>query len=201
MNRTIAVIVASAAALLLAMPAPAHDEHAAPEMTPEQMAEMQAYMQAGTPGAPHEWMASTAGSYDITVKSWHEPGGPPMEETATAVRTMGLEGRVLFEELSGSMMGMPFTGRGMMGYDNVTQEYWSTWTDSMSTGLMLSKGTCDAQKVCSFTGSWNDPIKKGPVTMRMNTRWTNATTQKFEIYGPGKDGKETKMMEMTYSKR
>jgi len=28
----------------------------------------------------------------------------------------------------------------------------------------------------------------------------SATTQIFEMYGPGKDGKETKMMEMTYTK-
>ena len=58
---------------------------------------------------------------------------------------MGLDGRVLIEEVTSSMMGMPFTGHGMTGYDNVTGKYWSTWTDSMSTGLMVSEGTCDAQ--------------------------------------------------------
>ena len=172
-----------------------------PQMTPEQMAEMEAYMKAGTPGPPHQEMASTTGNYDLKIKSWHEPGGPPMEETGTATRKMALDGRVLMEELTSSMMGMSFTGHSMMGYDNVTGKYWSTWTDSMSTGLMVSEGTCDAQNVCSFTGSWNDPIKKGPVTMRMITRWTSPTTQIFEMYGPGKDGKEVKMMEMTYTKK
>jgi hypothetical protein len=105
------------------------------------------------------------------------------------------------EEVTASMMGMSFTGHGMMGYDNVSGKYWSTWTDSMSTGLMVSEGTCDAEKACSFTGSWNDPIKKGPVTMRITTRWTSPTTQIFEMHGPGKDGKEMKMMEMTYTKK
>jgi len=114
---------------------------------------------------------------------------------------MGLDGRVLMEEITSSMMGIPFTGQAMMGYDNVTGKYWSTWTDSMSTGLMVSEGTCDAQQVCSFAGSWNDPITKGPVTMRITTRWTSPTIQIFEMYGPGKDGKEIKMMEMTYTKK
>jgi hypothetical protein len=173
----------------------------APQMTPEQMAEMEAYMQAGTPGAPHKALAASVGDYDLTIKSWQEPGGPAMEETATATRSMALDGRVLIENLKGSMMGMPFTGHAMMGYDNVSGKYWSTWTDSMSTGIMVSEGTCDAQDVCTYTGSWNDPIKKGPVTTKMTTRWTSPTTQIFEMFGPGRDGKEMKMMEMTYTKK
>ena len=36
--------------------------------------------------------------------------------------------------------------------------------------------------------------------MRMTCRWTSPTTQIFEMYGPGKDGKEMKMMEMTYTR-
>jgi hypothetical protein len=149
----------------------------------------------------HKALASRTGSYDLKIKSWHDPGGPPMEDTGTAVRTMGLEGRVMFEELKSAVMGMPFAGHGMTGYDNVTGKYWSTWTDSMSTGLMVSEGTCDAEDVCTFTGSYNDPITKAPVTMRMTSRWTSPTTELFEMYGPGKDGKEVKMMEMTYTKK
>ena len=201
MIRKLAGTVLAAIAVLLATLALAQEGHEQPQMTPAQMAEMEAYMKAGTPGAPHQALASTVGSYDLKIKSWHEPGGPAMEETGTAIRTMGLDGRVLIEDITSSMMGMSFTGHVMMGYDNVSGKYWSTWTDSMSTGLMVSEGSCDAQKACSFTGSWNDPIKKGPVTVRMATRWTSPTTQIFEMYGPGKDGKEMKMMEMTYTKK
>jgi hypothetical protein len=201
MARKLTGTVLMATAVLLTTLALAQEGHEQPQMTPEQMAEMEAYMKAGTPGAPHQALASTAGSYDLKIKSWQEPGGPAMEESGTAIRTMGLDGRVLIENVTSSMMGMSFTGHVMMGYDNVSGKYWSTWTDSMSTGMMVSEGTCDAQQSCSFTGSWNDPIKKGPVTMRMTTRWTSPTTQIFEMYGPGKDGKEMKMMEMTYTKK
>ena len=190
-----------AAAMLLATSALAQGGNEQPQMTPEQKAEMEAYMKAGTPGAPHQMLAATSGKYDLKIKSWHEPGGPAMEDTGTATRTMMLDGRVLVEEVNSSMMGTPFTGHAMTGYDNVSGKYWSTWTDSMSTGVMVSEGTCDAQKVCGFTGSWNDPIKKGPVTARMTSRWTNPTTEIFEMYGPGKDGKEMKMMQITYTKK
>ena len=39
-----------------------------PEMTPEQKAEMEAYMKAGTPGAPHKAMAATVGTYELKIE-------------------------------------------------------------------------------------------------------------------------------------
>jgi hypothetical protein len=188
-----------AAAALLALSTVAQAQQ--PEMTPEQKAEMEAYMKAGTPGAPHKAMAASVGTFDAKVKSWQAPGQPPTEEAATATRTMALDGRVRVEDFKGSMMGMPFTGHGMQGYDNVTGKYWATWNDSMSTGLMVSEGTCDAKNACTFKGSWNDPVKKTKVTSRMASKWTSPTTEVFEMWGPGKDGKEFKMMEITYTKK
>jgi hypothetical protein len=171
-----------------------------PKMTPEQVAEMEAWTKAGTPGEPHKALATTAGTYTVKTKTWHDPSAPPMEETGTAKRSMVFDGRVLVEEFSGTYMGAPFSGRGMTGYDNVSGKYWSTWNDSMSTGMIVTEGTCDAKQSCTFKGSYNDPIKKGPVKTRMTSRWTSPTTEVFEMYGPGKDGKEMKMMEMTYTK-
>ena len=172
-----------------------------PQMTPEQQAEMKAYEAAGTPGEPHRKLAAMAGSYTVKIRSWHEPGAPAMEETGKATRSMALDGRVLVEQFEGTMMGSPFTGHGMSGYDNVTGKYWSTWNDSMSTGLMVSDGTCDDQGTCSFTGSWNDPVTKKKTNARMTSRWTDANTEIFEMHAPGPDGKEFKMMEITYTKK
>jgi len=197
MNRTRLSLVTAAA--LMAMPALVRAQ--APEMTPEQKAEMEAYMKAGTPGAPHKALAGMTGTYEAKIKSWNEAGKPPTEETGTATRSMALDGRVLVEEFKGSMMGMPFTGHGMHGYDNVTGKHWSTWMDSMSTGLMVSEGTCDAKNACTYKGTWNDAVKKAPVTSRMTSRWASPTVEVFEMYGPGRDGKEMKMMEITYTKK
>jgi hypothetical protein len=203
MKRSLArPLLAATVVVALATLAVAQQGQKQAEMTPAQKAEMEAYKKAGTPGGPHQALASSAGSYDLKIKSWHEPGAPPMEDTGTATRSMALGGRVLVEQVNSSMMGMPFSGHGMMGFDNVSGKYWSTWNDTMSTGIMVSEGTCNSQKkTCTFTGSWNDALKKGPVTARMTTRWTSPTTEVFEMYGPGKDGKEMKMMEITYTKK
>jgi hypothetical protein len=197
MTRTLASMLAPLA--LCAAPALAQD--APPQMSPEEAAMMEAYQKAGTPGAPHAALAKMAGTYDMSIKSWHSPGAEPMVETGTATRTMALGGRVLVEETQATMMGQPFSGHGMYGYDNVSGKHWGTWNDSMSTGLMVSEGSCDEAGACTFNGSWNDPVTKGKVNARMTTKWTSPTVEVFEMHAPGPDGKEMKMMEITYTKR
>ncbi len=195
MIRTLAIALALGATLpVLAQDTP-------PDMSPEEAAMMQAYQQAGTPGTQHAELAKTAGTYDLAIKSWMAPDAEPTSESGTATRSMILGDRVMTEKVEATMHGQPFTGHGMTGYDNVTGKYWATWNDSMSTGLMVSKGTCDDQGACTFAGSWNDPVSKQEVSARMTTKWTSPTVEVFEMYGPGPDGKEYKMMEMTYTRR
>ncbi|MFC7300394.1 DUF1579 domain-containing protein [Cognatiluteimonas weifangensis] len=193
-----------AAALLplsLAAALPALAQDAPPQLSPEEAAMMQAYQQAGTPGAAHAALAKTVGDYTLSIRSWNAPDAPPTVETGTATRSMVLGGRVLVEQVQSQMYGQPFTGHGMHGYDNVTGKHWATWNDSMSTGLMVSEGSCDDAGACSFTGSWNDPVTKGRITTRMTSRWTSPTVEVFEMYGPGPDGQEMKMMEITYTRQ
>jgi len=193
-------------ALVFAIPALVHAADAKPaakppEMSAEQKAMMEAYMKAGTPGTQHAAMAKRAGDYELTITSWDAPGAPPVTDTGKASRKMVLDGRVMVEMMEGTNHGQPFSGHGMQGYDNVSGRYWGTWNDSMSTGVMVSDGECDDKDACSFTGSWNDPISKQKTTAHMKSRWTDANTEVFEMNAPGPDGKEFKMMEITYKKK
>ena len=196
MIRTLAT--AATFAFAIALPALAQD---APLMTPEQQAMMQAYIAAGTPGRQHADLASSVGEYDLAIRGWDAPGAPPTNDKGTATRSMILGGRVLVEQVQSSMHGQAFTGHGMVGYDNVSGKWWQTWNDSMSTGIAVSQGDCDEHDACTFKGSWNDPVTKKAVDARFTSRWTNPDTQSVEMYGPGADGKEFKMMEMTYTRK
>ena len=198
MHRTLASALLPLS-LFAALPVLAQD--APPKMSPEEAAMMQAYQEAGTPGAPHAALAKMAGTYDLSIRSWHAPGAPPTVEAGTATRSMVLGGRVMVEEVQSQMHGQPFTGHGMHGYDNVSGKHWSTWNDSMSTGVMVSEGDCSDDGACTFTGSWNDPVTKGKINARMTTRWTSPDVQLFEMFAPGPDGKEARMMEITYTKQ
>jgi hypothetical protein len=188
-------------ALALAFALSAHAQETPPQMTPEQQAMMEAHRVAGTPGPAHAGLARSAGAYDLKIRSWQAPGAPPTDDTGTATREMILDGRVMVETINANIMGQAYSGQGLHGYDNVTGKHWATWNDSMSTGLMVSEGSCDADNTCTFTGTHHDPLTKKPVSTRMVSRWTSPTVEVFEMYGPAPDGKEVKMMEITYTKR
>jgi hypothetical protein len=176
-------------------------QEGAPEMTAEQKAEMEAWAKAGALTAPHQAMAKQVGSYSAQIKSWQAPGTDPVIELGTTKRSLILDGRVLIEDFDSTMMGQSFQGHGMRGYDNVTGKHWSTWNDSMSTGIMTSEGDCDGQMTCTFVGSWVEPVNKKTITSRMVSRWTGPDTEIFEMYVPGADGKEFRMMEITYTRQ
>jgi hypothetical protein len=166
---------------------------AEPAMDPQ----MEAIIKAGTPGAAHARLAEGAGRWKMSVTSWPAPGAPPQVSMATATREMILGGRYLKETVIGDWGGMPFEGQGLLGYDNVDKSYYSTWIDNFSTGVMTQKGTCDAaHKRCEFKGTANDPVSGKQVNSRTVVLHPDPDHEVVEMYGPGPDGKEFKLMEL-----
>ena len=62
----------------------AQEEGEMPAMTPEQIAEMNAWMELAQPGAHHEHLAPFVGNWKGSVRMWMEPGGPEMTEQVNA---------------------------------------------------------------------------------------------------------------------
>ena len=81
---------------------------------------MEIYKKAGTPGEPHKLLAKLEGSWTTRSRGWMDPGEPPVESTGTCEQRMILDGHYLRQEYAGDMMGAPFTGINLLGYDNHT---------------------------------------------------------------------------------
>jgi hypothetical protein len=195
--------LALASLALLAATARA-DEKKPAEGAPPGMSEadMKAMMAAGTPGPEHKHLASMAGDWTFTTTFWMAPGAPPQTSTGTMKAETMMGGRYLKETWNGDMMGMPFEGQALMGYDNVAKKHYSTWIDSMSTGMMTSWGDCDqGMKSCTFSGKFWDPVSAKETTSRMQITWVDDNTFKNEMWGPGPDGKEMKMMEIVAKRK
>lgn len=99
----------------------AEDKPAAPAADPKMEEMMKKVEAAGAPGAAHKALAPLAGEWTVEVKSWMTPGAPPMVTKGTAKATWIMDGRFLQEEFHGEMMGKPFHGMSLMGYDNMTK--------------------------------------------------------------------------------
>ena len=161
----------------------------------EMMKKMEA---AGTPGPAHKALDAFVGNWKAEVKCWHEPGGSPQVSQGTAKASWTLNGRFLEQEFRGEMMGKPFRGLSLIGYDNTKQTYNTVWVSDMQTSMFVSEGKGDsANKVITLEGKANCPAT-GRKDVLMKTVFRVITPDKhlFEMY----DG-NNKTMEITYTRQ
>ncbi|HTI69256.1 MAG TPA: DUF1579 domain-containing protein [Candidatus Limnocylindria bacterium] len=153
---------------------------------------------AGTPGPAHQALNAFVGEWKAEVKCWMEPDGPPNVSQGTSKTKWILNGRFLEEDFHGEMMGKPFTGRCLLGFDNSKQTFNSIWVDDIHTSLFTSEGkgekantviTLEGKSVCPATGQKDVPVK-----------------QIFRVLNPDKHVLEMfngdmKSMEITYTRK
>jgi hypothetical protein len=176
----------AASALLLAAPAAAQDA--------EEMAAWQEYM---TPGEEHQHMAQGAGEWRQELTFWMAPGGEAQQATSTSTVEPILGGRYLSEEMTGTMMGMPFEGRGTFGFDNAKDQHFMTWVDNMGTGLMVGWGVPEGENKVAYTGTFVDPATGEDKPFRTIVTEVDLNHMIMEMYVPAPDGSgEFKNMEI-----
>lgn len=198
--RIIHFAITTLCVLLTVSPALAKDKKADKKM--DQQAMMELWQKLAQPGEPHKLFAGIAGNYTTHTKEWMEPGKPPVEADGTAESKMLLDGRFLYQEYHGSMMGQPFSGIGIDGYDNVTKKYVTAWIDTMGTGIFIMEGTASADgKTITLKGSHPEP-GGGKMSHRAVWKIIDNNSQTFEMYGThGHGGKEMKFLEILYTRK
>lgn len=72
------------------------------------------------------------------------PGAPPMTSKCREVVAAVCDGKWLWSDFTGEMMGAPFEGHGLTGYDDKIGKVVSIWIDSMNGALMRTDGSYDA---------------------------------------------------------
>ena len=165
---------------------------------------MKNWMAYSTPGDVHKMIKSWDGTWNGEVTSWYSPGAPPEISKSTAVNKTIMGGRYQVTNHSGSMMGQPFEGMGTLAYDNAKKVFISTWIDNMGTGMMKMEGPWDeANKSITLTGKCVDPGSGTGREMNLKEvfKVIDDKNQLMEMYGPGPDGKEFKMMEIKLSRK
>ena len=175
--------------------APAQDKAAA-----DKAAMMEKMKAASTPGAEHKVLEILAGRWTAASKFWMDPNAPAEESTGTAATEMVFGGRFLKETYKGTAHGEPFEGVGYTGYDNVKKQYVGNWVDSMATGIMNSTGEYDAASKTLKTGDTMSCPINGEAKMRMENVITDNDHHTLTGYMTGADGKESKGMEIVYTR-
>jgi hypothetical protein len=204
---TVACLVVALASIVIAQPAKDSKPAGMPEMklppgwTP---ADMQACMEAATPGKMHEHLAKNVGTWAGKNTMWMAPETEPMKSECVATYTPMLDGRFVKCEINGDMPGMgPFNGFGLYGFDNVSQKFQGTWVDNCGTGMMTGTGELSSDgKTLTWNYSYHCPIAKKAVAMREIETMTGPNSKTLEMYGTDpKSGKEFKMMVIEFTRK
>jgi hypothetical protein len=165
--------------------------------------DMQACILAGTPGKMHEHLFQGLGVWRGTTTMWMVPGAEPTTSDCTSTVTPIMDGRYVKIEWAGEMPGMgPYSGLGIAGFDNVSQQFVSIWIDNHSTGIMNGVGELSSDgKTTTWNYTHNCPLTKKPTVMREVETLTGPNTKTLEMFGTDpKTGQEFQMMSIELTK-
>jgi len=201
-NRVLLSMLAGCA--LLAGPVLAQEKKAgaAPQMSAQDKAMMEAFEKMAAVGQNHKLLEYMLGDWTTVAKMWMQPGAPPSESLGSCTSKSAMGGRYVVSEYKGMMMGKPFEGLATTGYDNTTGKFVATWRDDMSTGIMLTTGSYDpAAKSFTYWSEAPDPMQpKVMVKVREVFKVVDKDKHLMEWYET-RDGKEAKTMEVTYTRK
>ncbi|MBK8167731.1 MAG: DUF1579 domain-containing protein [bacterium] len=180
-----------AAALATAVPAAAQDGQTDQKAMEEMM------MKLAAPGAPHQHLATLAGNWMATTTMYMD-GATPTTSTGKVTYEVVLGGRYVLGRYQMSFMGQPMEGLSVDGYDNMKQEYFSLWFDTMGTGFYEARGKASADgKTVALAGT----MEMGPMQIpsRSETVFVDKDTVRFTMW-QSMGGQEMKAMEMEYKR-
>ncbi len=164
-------------------------------------ADMKAWEAYMTPGEIHKMIATADGEWNAAMTMWMDEKAPPTISTATAKNEMILGGRYQLTKNTGTMMGMPFEGISILGYDNAKKIFTSTWIDNFGTGTMTLEGHWDAAtKTIELKGKMVDPITGKDIAIRELMKFIDNDNQEMQLY-ERRDLGERKTMEIKYTRK
>jgi len=154
-----------------------------------------------TPGPMHKWLASFTGTWEADVISYMDPTKP---DTSKLIQTYSMILNGLYQEakLTGSMMGMPFEGRSINGFDNARKKFQTTWMDSFSSGFTYMTGDYDSiSNTLNLKGTQSNPSTGKDMGIREVMKIIDENTYTLVMYGDAPGGKEIKYMEGTFKRK
>jgi hypothetical protein len=153
------------------------------------------------PTPHHVAMQAQEGTWDAEVTVNMGPGQPPAVSKGTEVNKMLRGGLWLQSEFASDMMGTPFEGRGLFGYDPATGQHVGTWVDSMAMAPSHPRGTCkDGCREVTMTFDGQD-MRGRNVTYKEIAVQKDADHRTMTMFTKPKGGKYAQVMVIEYVRR
>ena len=180
----------------------ADNKNATPPAMPDSATMAKNWQDYMTPGDMHKMLAKGNGNWAADVTMWEAPGAPATKSAGTAVNKMIMGGLYQESDFSATMMGMPFSGKSIVGYDNDKKAFVSTWVDNMGSGILTMEGPWDAaSKSMTLKGKMLNPATRQTSDAKQVMKLTDDNNETMEMYIIMPDGKEFKNMEIKYTRK
>jgi len=174
----------------------------AEETQADQQKQMEEYMKLMAPGAHHDFFKDFVGKWNVKTTAWMAPGAAPTVTDGRSESELLLGGRFLMTKFSSTMMGQPFEGVQIDGYDNQKKTYMTLWLDNWGTGFYFLEGNRDTTTgALTMTADWPDPMTGASMKVRSVTTWTSPDEYVYEMYMIPAGGKEFKSMENVMTRK
>jgi hypothetical protein len=173
-----------------------------PRVPPEEVT--RALEKYGALGPEHAWLKKCEGKYDVRLRATFDPAEPMSETLGTCEDKLILGGLFLREEFDGEcpFTHKPIHGIGVTGFDNARRKYQSSYINSLGSGISTCEGTADAAgKVLTFQGTRPNLMTGELMKVRSVFTIVDEKTSTYEEFVPGKDGREFRSLEITYTRK
>lgn len=159
---------------------------------------LEAVKKSAVIGPYHRNLKSIKQSYEQAIKWWPSPDAKPHESTGRSETKWILGKRFLTQKVDGKWLGPSFKGFGILGYDNASKQYEMAWMDSLSTHILICKGTCDdSGKIITMHGDYLDPITGQPKKIRTVLQILNRKGESLlEMFDETSPSREFKFLEI-----
>jgi hypothetical protein len=148
----------------------------------------------------HKILQKDVGTWDAVVKVWPMEGAQAMESKGTETNELLPGGLWLVTRFEGEVIGIPFVGTGASGYDPKEKKYISTWADTMTPYLMITKSDYDKEtRTMTGIAETRDPYTGEQHNLKIVARYNDDDTRTMEMHRTGEGG--WKVMEIQYKRK
>lgn len=147
----------------------------------------------------HAAFAKQVGEWAGVMK-WTVEGMPPMQGTADVSAKLAFKGNFIQHDVTGNMMGMPYNGRWILGYDTIDEEYVSIWMDDMSPIASIGRGS-EEDGVIALYSEGVDAQAGGKSPEKLTFEWKGDDGFVFTFYRVVEDGEDKKFGEIVYTRK
>jgi hypothetical protein len=175
--------IAASLFLVAGLNLPANVAVAQQEPTPEQLREfIQRHGEAARPGPEHARLARMAGTWDVDLKMWPQPGAAPVDMRGTMEAHTILGGRFLVQAMNIADTDAAGEQMSIIGFDRRSDEYTLLGMDTSGTYWVTARGPADAGgNRAVLSGEDYDAIFDGVQIYDFVLRWPDEDTFVVEI--------------------